>query len=266
MAPTDRGGTRTDSLYFDVQADVGISKHMGGCRATQALARMCRIRAGQHVLEVGCGVGTTAVALASNLGCRVTALDVSSGMAARAAQTVRRRGLKHLIHVVNADVGDLPFAANSFDVVLAESVFAFVPDATTAVRECVRVVRPGGFVGANEVTWIRPPSAELEHYAALVMAGAAFLPAQRWSDLLIAGGLEQLDVQTGRFDRTRQLIDEIREFQPQERWRAWGRFIKQTVLDPDFRELWRRVLSSPRSILALVDHIGYGLYVGRKPV
>jgi ubiquinone/menaquinone biosynthesis C-methylase UbiE len=79
-----------------------------------------------------------------------------------------------------ANVLDLPFDADRFDVVFCESVLAFVEDKTRAIQECVHVTRPGGYVGLNETYWIKEPSPEM------VAQGA--LPSVRRSRPLSSGG------------------------------------------------------------------------------
>lgn len=55
-----------------------------------------------------------------------------------------------------ADVQDLPFEADLFDAVIGESVIAFPENENEAVGECVRVTKPGGYVGFNEMASARP--------------------------------------------------------------------------------------------------------------
>ena len=59
-----------------------------------------------------------------------------------------------------ASVLNLPFDKNQFDVVFCESVIAFVEDKHRAIQECVRVTKPGGYVGLNESFWVEAPSPE----------------------------------------------------------------------------------------------------------
>ena len=48
-----------ESFYFEFQAEIGFTKHMGGLKATKELIELCHIDKGKYVLEVGCGVGKT---------------------------------------------------------------------------------------------------------------------------------------------------------------------------------------------------------------
>ena len=101
------------------------------------------------VLDLASGTGDIAVAIARALpAARVTALDASPRMVEQA--TARLRDRAHDADVaprVHAEVGDmsaLPMATASMDVVTAGYGVRNVPDATVAVREMARVLRPGG--------------------------------------------------------------------------------------------------------------------------
>jgi hypothetical protein len=61
---TEGGGEPT---YLDIQAEAGISKHMGGYAATDALHRLCHLEEAQEVLEVGCGIGVGPAYIAKRL-------------------------------------------------------------------------------------------------------------------------------------------------------------------------------------------------------
>ena len=78
------------ATYFDLQAYWGVTKHMGGQRATDELIEMCGIDSDSLVLEVGCGVGVTTSILAGRVGCRVVALDRNLMMLSRARDRARR--------------------------------------------------------------------------------------------------------------------------------------------------------------------------------
>ena len=97
------------SLYFDLQADFGITKHMGGRKATRELAELCHIQEGCYVLEVGCGIGTTACYLATEYGCQVAVVDISEKMLARAMNRAKKRGVETRVEFRVADAQQLPF-------------------------------------------------------------------------------------------------------------------------------------------------------------
>ena len=63
--------------FFDFAAEVGLTKHIGGVEATEALVELCHIGPGSYVLDVGCGVGATPCYLVKRVGCRVVGVDIS---------------------------------------------------------------------------------------------------------------------------------------------------------------------------------------------
>src|SRR6267142_6931111 len=73
--------------------------HPGGRAATDELIRRADFRADQRVLDVGCGVGTTAIRIARGFGVNVTAVDIAPLMLERSADNVRRSGVSGQIAV-----------------------------------------------------------------------------------------------------------------------------------------------------------------------
>jgi cyclopropane fatty-acyl-phospholipid synthase-like methyltransferase len=84
MASAGRPSADIESLFFELQSDFGITKHMGGRKATDELIELCHLEAGQSVLEVGCGVGSTTCYLAGECDLLVTSVDISLRMVERA--------------------------------------------------------------------------------------------------------------------------------------------------------------------------------------
>ena len=252
------------SLYFDLQADFGITKHMGGQRATRELAELCHIHQDTYVLEVGCGIGTTSCYLAREYGCQVLAVDLSERMIARAIERAIKCGVHTRVEFKVADAQQLPFEEARFDVVMDESVTAFVVDKPKAISEYTRVAKSGGYIGLNEVAWVKTPPPDLVRYITLIMAGADFLTSEGWMALLESSGLKELQVCRHKFDARRQWLDEMQQLDLKESFRAWYRFMTQSVTNPAYRKFTQEVLRAPRNIFKFMDYIGYGLYVGRK--
>jgi len=97
------------------------------------------------VLDVGCGTGNLALELAKNPDLTsIEAFDFSPGYIAYA----KARGADSRINFQAADACAIPFADGSFDLTLSMLVLPFIPEPHRAVREMVRVTRPGGTVAA----------------------------------------------------------------------------------------------------------------------
>ena len=80
----------SEQTIFDYQAEVGLTKHLGGVGATETLIELCHIGEGKYVLDVGCGVGATPCFIAKRCGCRVVGVDISERMVERSKERARR--------------------------------------------------------------------------------------------------------------------------------------------------------------------------------
>ncbi len=95
---------------------------------------------GMTLLDAGCGPGVYHRALAAN-GVRIVASDMSAGMVADAHKQARDKQLD--ARPLLADVQALPFAAATFDRVMANHMLYHVPDQIAALEELRRVAKPG---------------------------------------------------------------------------------------------------------------------------
>ena len=174
--------------------------HPGGRVSTESLLARAGITDASHVLDVGCGVATTAIEIARRHGAKVTAIDISPVMLQRAQDNVGAADLAALVTVAEGDILDLDFAEATFDVVIAEAVTMFV-DRHRAAAELARVAKPGGRVLATEFFWRRPPTPKArEIFLGQVCPGLEFDTVEDWEQIYASAGLTALETETGPFD------------------------------------------------------------------
>lgn len=247
--------------YLDVQAEVGITKHIGGFEATDELAALCHLGPGCHVLYVGCGIGVGPAYLARHYGCAVTGVDISEKMLAWSRQRAREDGVADRVTFQFGDILDLPFEDNAFDAVVVESVIAFVDDKARAIAECVRVARPGGFVGINETFWNDPP-ADLVALSRRTMGGD-IPPLSVLRTLWEGAGLANTVIKTYAIDGRKEISGRLRWVGRRWALLAIGRLIRLYVTNPAARPAIREQWGSTSEA---VRYMGYGLFAGEKQV
>lgn len=133
---------------FDIKASTWSTKYAPGGRLASRLTSFIAAVSfhappGGEVLDLGCGTGELACAIAA-CGMRATGCDISPEMLHRAAVA----DSSGTVQWVQLEPGwrKLPFEAATFDAVAAASVLEYVDDPTSVLRECCRVLRPGGTV------------------------------------------------------------------------------------------------------------------------
>jgi phosphatidylethanolamine/phosphatidyl-N-methylethanolamine N-methyltransferase len=114
------------------------------------------LQPGERVLIVGCGTGLDLEFIPPTV--RVTGIDVSPGMLARAQRRAER--LEHRADLRVGDARELPWPDAAFDVIVLHFILAVAPEPERIARESARVLRPGGRVSILDkfVPAGRPPS------------------------------------------------------------------------------------------------------------
>jgi ubiquinone biosynthesis O-methyltransferase len=103
---------------------------------------------GLSVLDVGCGDGVLASALARR-GARVTGLDTDPQMLAAAHHRAKSESIE--LRLVRGRAEALPFEGETFDRVVAVTVLCFVRETDRAISEIARILKPGGRLVIGEL-------------------------------------------------------------------------------------------------------------------
>ncbi len=256
----------SESGFFDFAAEVGLTKHLGSQEATDRLADLCQIKAGDYILDVGCGVGATPVYLAKMIGCRVMGVDILPRMLDRARDLAEKNGVSNITKFKTADAQALPFPDDYFDAVITESVTAFPEDKQRAVDEYARVLKPGGFAGLNESTWLKSPiPPEMANWASRQVGSSATpLLKDEWLLLLKKAGLKDLFVEIQEIDIKQEAAGIFRRYGFRRMMQVMGRTFQLYFKSPAYRKFAKTLREEGVTPENLSDYFGYGLYVGRK--
>jgi arsenite methyltransferase len=184
-----------DMNYFELLAWLGIgSSHPGGFPATEKNLAELQVGSDEYVLDAGCGSGLTACHLAKNVGCKIMAVDLSPQMIEKARERAKREGVAHLVEFKVADVYNLPFSSNRFDLVMGESITVFL-DKVKVYKEFLRVLKPGGRVADLEMALLYElPDNLREQMEQCFGVGTNPLPFEEWLNALRQAGFEAAEI------------------------------------------------------------------------
>lgn len=99
---------------------------------------------GQHVLDIGSGIGGPARYVASTYGSNVTGIDLTADFVAASKTLSRLCGLEHLVQFDHADAAHLPYDDGKFDCAMCFYVGMNLPNKQQVLGEAFRVLKPGG--------------------------------------------------------------------------------------------------------------------------
>ena len=143
-------GVDLDRLTPDDLAPVD-EFHIRGREATEELAELAGLAAGQEVLDVGCGLGGTARYLAARHGIEVTGVDLTAEYCRAGNLLSEKTRLADRVRLVTANALALPFADGSFDVVFTEHAAMNIADKPHLYSEIRRVLRVGGRLAIYDI-------------------------------------------------------------------------------------------------------------------
>ncbi|GAC1636378.1 MAG: hypothetical protein NVS4B2_24660 [Chloroflexota bacterium] len=149
--------------------------HPGSRRSSEEVFALAAPASTHVVLDVGCGVGTSAIAIAHRFGAHVTAIDISPFMLKRATVNVRDADLGNRVVVEWGDIRALSYSDRAFDRIFADAVTMFV-DRRRAATELLRVCKPGGRLLATEFFWRTPPTVEARQ-----IFWVRYVPVCKWT-------------------------------------------------------------------------------------
>ncbi len=124
--------------------------HARGFPATVELADRLPIKAGQHIVDIGCGLGGPARYFAKRFQCRVSGLDITEPFVEAAKKLTALLRMDDQVTIEPGDGQHLPYADVFFDGAYTQHVTMNVADRPRFFAEAYRVLKPGAFFALTE--------------------------------------------------------------------------------------------------------------------
>jgi ubiquinone/menaquinone biosynthesis C-methylase UbiE len=145
-------------LRFRSEYDYALFEYYRSAKVIAFLER-AGVKVRGRVLDAGCGGGGMPLSLAEEAAF-VCGIDPADRFQDAGVRLARERGVQHLAFAL-ADGMALPFPDASFDMVLSHAVIEHVADAPLYLRECARVLAPGGHVYLSTAPYLSFAGAHL---------------------------------------------------------------------------------------------------------
>jgi len=142
--------------YYGSEGNLKKERRQAQIDLIEEVLKWSEIQQAEKILDVGCGIGGSSLYLAQKYNATATGITLSPVQAARAKERATIAQMSEKTEFLVADALQMPFADNSFDLVWSMESGEHMADKEQFLRECYRVLKPGGtFLMA---TWCHRPT------------------------------------------------------------------------------------------------------------
>lgn len=232
----------TSMTYSSARFDgVGQSLEEAQCGKYDVLCRKLKLKATDHVLEIGCGWGGFALFAAKNYGCRILGVTISEAQAAYARKLIAGEGLESQVEI---RVQDYRHITGSFNKIVSIEMLEAVGDQYhhSFFAKCAEVLTPDGLLGLQMITVpdcsYRSLKKNVDWIQKHIFPGSLLLSVGRINDVLLETGnlfmhdLEDLGADYARtlstwYDNFNAVVDKVKAMGFDDPFvRSWNYYLK----------------------------------------
>ncbi|MFW9995245.1 MAG: methyltransferase domain-containing protein [Candidatus Odinarchaeota archaeon] len=178
-----------------IQVLLGNSFHPGGLELTRELGNKLGLKPSDTILDLGSGLGSTALFLAKEFGSNVIGLDLSIKNTKIANDNASNQDLAHLCQFKVGDAEKLPFQDKSFDAVISECSFCIFPEKNVAAAEIFRVLKKNGRFGVSDVAIEKKLPIDVQQIVFRVACIADALTSEGYLEVFKNAGFVNLELE-----------------------------------------------------------------------
>ena len=240
----------------------GDSFHPGGEQLTIHLGKTLGISKDHRVLDIACGSGTSAIALAKKFGCKVVGIDLSEKNLDKARKRANDERLEELLDFKISDAKKIDFPDGTFDFVICECALCIFPDTNTAVNEMFRVLKGGGKVGITDVVVENELPEALKNIVSMVLCIAGAKSIEGYKGILKEGGLTSIEYED-HSDTIKELMEKAKKL-------VLGWDILNKIADSDINKIFDITPEKAKELIEVgfseleKGTFGYGMFIGSK--
>jgi len=183
----------------------------GGEELYRQIALLTEMRPGLEVLDVASGKGVPLEYFVTEFGVTASGVEIDPSMVEEADSWSRELGAGDRLQFQSGRSDGLPYRDNIFDIAIGEIALANHCEPEEAVRELVRVTKPGGFVVLVQLVW-KAPVDEARRAVLSEHLGARPMMVVEWRRILREAGVEDVQVEDWSDEKTAFRSEAVKPF------------------------------------------------------